>query len=75
LTGEGWGEGEKEVFSIDYIPLPYEIELATKFLGLIMQWNQNRRLGRAKESIDGYTFGFAPGRMRNMQGRGPEKHR
>jgi hypothetical protein len=22
LTGEGWGEGEKEVFSIDYIPLP-----------------------------------------------------
>jgi hypothetical protein len=22
LTGEGWGEGENEVFSIDYIPLP-----------------------------------------------------
>jgi hypothetical protein len=21
VTGEGWGEGEKEVFSIDYIPL------------------------------------------------------
>ena len=23
-TGEGWGEGEKEVFSIDYIPLPVQ---------------------------------------------------
>jgi hypothetical protein len=22
LTGEGWGEGEKKVFSIDYIPFP-----------------------------------------------------
>ena len=23
LTGEGWGEGEKDVFSIDYTPLPF----------------------------------------------------
>ena len=24
LTGEGWGEGVKEVFSMDYIPLPVQ---------------------------------------------------